>query len=555
MTVPSAGNIAASVAAVALALWRRPWVGAVLVYTAAIWFRLSLPWLPLADPDTWGYLNPALQDLAGNGFVQTQTRDLAYPLFLRTCLRITGDFGSVAVVQHFMGLLSGVVWMLAFGLYLTWLPLSVAGRTAAWWIAALCLGAYLCNPATLAFETQIRPEAVFPVFALGQIAAVLEMCRARWRTGKLGSVCLAAFVSALLSVICLSLKPSWGFAAGVPFLVAVIVALARAPLPMPSRASILLSSAVALVLWIAIVPSWVRWIPETASGSFLAGTLFTVHADIIARDMHRRAAEENLDAAEMKFLRKLDTRLAESRSQPKQTYPLLGHDADYLFYRSDLLFGLPGVPPGEDKQAWSKYLRTAYLRAAFADPAAIAGKVWRQLTTVFSDATESVFKPSVQWRKLFVRTNKSLDEAPFPPSQALHIRESLERVRECTAEQPSKLTVCLAPPRWILQGPVSWILAAVVVLGGLAILSSPFWQNAYPRLVPGIFAFAVVWSSAFGAVFTVALIHSFDIDRYGMLLSSCHTLLIACGIVLFGAFVRSLRTSADDPKEIEPQVN
>ena len=521
------------------ALWHRPWLGVVLVYIAAVWIRLSLPWLPLADADTWGYLNPALQALQGNGLVQTQTRDMAYPLFLRVVLGFTGNFASIAMVQHALGLLSGAVWLLAFGLFMSWLPLSAAGRAGGWWIAALCLAAFLCNPATISLEAQIRPEAVFPLFAIGQIASVLAMCRARWRGGDLRAVCITTFLSALLALVCVSLKPSWGFAAVVPFLVAVFAAFARPTLTMPARAGILIAAALAPVIWNAVLPPIVRWVPEPTSGNFLAATLFTVHADIIARDMHRRADACKLDDAEAEFLQKLDARLSESRSQPKQAYPLLGHDADYLFYRSDLLVSLPGVSPESDKSAWAGYLRGAYLRAALSDPAAIAGKVWRQLANVFGDATESVFKPTVKWRNLFVGTNKSLDHAPFPAGSELHIRESLEKVREIAASQPEKLTVSLAPPGWFLRGPVSWTLAVVIVLGGLAIVSLPFWKQACPAVVPGVLAFGVIWCSAFGAALTVAVVHSFDIDRYGMLLSSCNTLLIASGVTVLAALVHS----------------
>lgn len=514
----------------ARALAARPWLGGAIVFCVAIWQRASLPWLPLADPDTWGYLNPALEHLAGNGLVQTHCRGLAYPLFLRLVMGATGSFSAIAAVQHLVGLVSGLVWLWAFRLWLAWLPENPGPRYGPRWLGALCLALYLCNPATIALEAQIRPEAVFPLFGLGQIAATLVFVRARWRGRSVPAMCSAAAAAALLALVCLSLKPSWGFAALVPACAVVLGALGGGvKIGNAARASILAAAALAAAVWVAGVPRMAGWVPDRSCGSFLAGTLFTVHADIIAREMHARSAAAKLDAAEEEFLRKLDARIAESRALPKSAYRVLGHDADYLFYSSDTLWALPGVG-ASDAEGRIRYLRAAYIRAALAKPWLMGSKIWRQMAKAYGDASQSLFSPSAQWRALFARTNAALDSATLPqvpPRFAQDLRECLRAVSEQTAAQPERLEAPAGPSRWLMRGPASWLLAAAAFAGAALIAASPWWGRRFSAWLPAVRAFAVFWASSVGSSLTVAVVHSFDIDRYMMLQSSSNALLLA----------------------------
>src|SRR6516225_3905175 len=58
--------------------------------------RMVWPAVPLADPDTWGYINPSLSWLSGFGFVQAGGRDWLYPALVALFLKTTGSFAGVA---------------------------------------------------------------------------------------------------------------------------------------------------------------------------------------------------------------------------------------------------------------------------------------------------------------------------------------------------------------------------------------------------------------------------------------------------------------------------
>src|SRR6185437_16136791 len=86
------------------------WIGVAIVFVCAVWQRFSLPLDPISDPDTWGYLSPALRKLTGAEFGHTNGRNFVYPGFLYLIFRGFGDFRAISIAQHFLGLLAGVVF-------------------------------------------------------------------------------------------------------------------------------------------------------------------------------------------------------------------------------------------------------------------------------------------------------------------------------------------------------------------------------------------------------------------------------------------------------------
>ncbi len=68
-----------------------------------------------------------------------------------------------------------------------------------------------------------------------------------------------------------------------------------------------------------------------------------------------------------------------------------------------------------------------------------------------------------------------------------------------------------------------------------------FFQRrcSHKNLIYATLSFGVLWSIAVGTTLTVAVVHSFDIDRYLHLLSAQHSLILAVTLVLTLQFVGS----------------
>src|SRR5438270_6595016 len=83
----------------------------VALFALTAWLRMRALLEPIADPDVWGYLSPAISKLIGEGFIHSG-RNFVYPGFLYVLLRVAGDFRVIAIVQHLLGLLAGVFLLL-----------------------------------------------------------------------------------------------------------------------------------------------------------------------------------------------------------------------------------------------------------------------------------------------------------------------------------------------------------------------------------------------------------------------------------------------------------
>src|SRR6476659_3266671 len=107
-------------------LWRLCY-GSILafIFIWATWQRFTLPLTPIADPDFWGYLSPALRKLTGSEFGHTHGRNFLYPGFLYLLLRVSGDFRAITITQHLLGLVTGGIFLLSWRRLLLFVPESL----------------------------------------------------------------------------------------------------------------------------------------------------------------------------------------------------------------------------------------------------------------------------------------------------------------------------------------------------------------------------------------------------------------------------------------------
>src|SRR6266446_6144505 len=136
------------------------WIAVAVIFAWAAWLRFRLPLNPIAVPDTWGYLSPALRKLIGAEFGHTNGRNFIYPGFVFLLLRVFGDFRAITIAQHFLGLLAGGI------LLLTWRRARVLVsdprvRPAVHdGLGLLAAAIFLLASESIRFETQLRPEGV-----------------------------------------------------------------------------------------------------------------------------------------------------------------------------------------------------------------------------------------------------------------------------------------------------------------------------------------------------------------------------------------------------------
>jgi uncharacterized membrane protein YhaH (DUF805 family) len=355
------------------------WLVLLAVLAAAWKARSGMPAVPISDPDTWGYLNPALSWLGGLGFQQTAGRDWFYPALLTLSLKTTGSFAGIALWQKFVGISSGLVMAVSWRCWVSTLRLRRPAQFFVSLIGALPISIQLMNPQSILFEMAISPEAVLPFFVYAQFACLIGYYKYRWQTPRaLPSMVLGA-AAIVLSFACLLLKPSWLFSAAITA-APVFAGLFGSAQSIKTRLFTPVLGVVfsLLILWL---PSAAFFIKDTSSIIFLPDVLFSVHAKLIEPMLEARLAALSASDPQKPNLQALvDELKSEIRTaEAEKPYEKLGFNADYLITSRNLVDAIYRCA-GNDNKKFRAFCFSCYADAALYDPLAFGRKIWGQFT-------------------------------------------------------------------------------------------------------------------------------------------------------------------------------
>src|SRR5215471_10057778 len=185
------------------------WSGVVILFGLAAWKRFTLPFDPIADPDTWGYLSPALRKLTGAPFGHTSGRNFIYPGFLYLLLRVFRYFRAITVAQHLLGLAAGEMLLLTWYRVRVFLARPRVPLGFFYVIGLVAAATLLLASEPMHFERQLRPEGV-SAFLFSINLYVLAQFTACWVIGR-RTVATAVYGAAgvFISILLASVKPSF----------------------------------------------------------------------------------------------------------------------------------------------------------------------------------------------------------------------------------------------------------------------------------------------------------------------------------------------------------
>ena len=527
------------------------WVALGCLLAFAAWLRFTLPAVPFADPDTYGYLNPGLTWLRSGVFEQTYARSLLYPLFVAVLLKTTGSFSAIPVCQHLLGLGSGLLWWMLWRGGVRWLPPGFCRAWLAPLIGLAGLAVYLFGAESIVFEHSFRPEAIFPFFALAHLAALFA-CVRRVLEGE-GRVWVVAGLGALalgLDSVVLSLKPSWGFASLVaPALLAGCFFLRTARRVRLALAAAFVLGGVAVWILNGALPRALHWKPDQFARLFLPQTLVSVHADKVVAEFERGA----LDPREREFAGRLGSALQVAREGPRvPPYFSLGFNPDFILYESGVFQSLPVAPDSVESRR--VYLLGLYFRSLRARPWDFAAKWGGELLRLYRPEHKQLFRAGIRQRREYEYTGSQAWLAhpqpnPASPASPAWLQAALEdyrtRLQKARSAAPAEHRTCPVGPKTHKKYGVPILKAAAWALGPI-ILGIPFLSLCCGgrfrdlRRFLGFVCVGVAFS--LGAGFTVAIVHSFSIERYSAVLLFLHSLLLGFGLLLGGALLERLLT-------------
>ena len=484
-----------------------------LVLAAAAYQRFSLPQVPLADPDTWGYLHPALSKLSGGAFQHTYGRSFVYPGWLYLALRLTGDFRAIAVAQHLLGLGTGVLLWVCWERWNAVLHPARLPAFARRGVGLLLVAFYLFSIETVQFESEIRPEAVFPFFCLLNLYLSLAFIGA-WRGGSLAAKAWFLGAANLFNTALIYFfKPSFGFAA-IFAVLPVIFFLGWGGVSLTFRLGMVAVPACAVLLLLSL-PEHLLKRSDPMTALFLPETLLTVHAAIIRDQLREDLVNNETQPYPAEWLTEtylsLEHELAVAAEAAQSPYPSLGFNPDYLMYGPSICQQLStGLGPAGTVAFCNHY----FLRAWAERPGPMLANVSRQMRIFYgANCPAYQFANELDLAASYRASGEAFEHPAYQSRMQLY-PPARAYLADCRRLQSTpNLLVQSRPLRFLsrhaAQHHLPILLAALV--GVVAVGCTPTWRRAL--LLPGAILL-VFFSYNFGDCLTVAVVHSLDEGRY-----------------------------------------
>jgi len=528
-----------------LPAWRFYYWSAVAgIFAWAAWQRFSLPLDPIADPDTWGYLAPALRKLLGAEFGHTYGRNFVYPGFVFSLLRAFGDFRAIAVAQHLLGLLAGGILLITWRRARVFVPESRLSSAVHDGLGLLATAIFLLAGESIRFEMQLRPEGVC-AFLVGlnlylaiQFIAYCFVEKRPW--AAVGYGIGVVFTSVLLA----SAKPSFALAGAVALVPIGICFFKRGLV----RQKIALASGGMLSAALLLLPEHFLSRADEIGRTFLPITLFVNHADLIRDQM----ADDLQGGAATPYPREwlghihgaLSAEIGKSFAARPGHFLSLGYDPDYLMYDQSSIVAQLRLEFENDVPALCAFCRYYYWRLWRERPFAVLGKIREQMALFYSQMCPAYNREkSLSLASGYEQGTAILNLQPYPelwtsypPAEEFVRRIELLARNAPIIRQPAPLRFTLS----FLAGAYRPLLLGTILIGAAFLCQ----RNYRKRLgwLAALVAFVYCYNAA--SCLEVAILNSLEVRRYVTvqmfftLLAQFFALWFLCEIALETGIVR-----------------
>ncbi|PYI41474.1 MAG: hypothetical protein DMF12_10230 [Verrucomicrobia bacterium] len=451
------------------------WSGVTILFAYAAWQRFAVPLDPVADPDTWGYLSPALRELTGGAFGHTSGRNFLYPGFLYLLLRAFGDFRAITVAQHFLGLLAGGVLLLTWRRTRCFVANPRVSLGSYHVLGLLAAAIFLLASEPIRLETQLRPEGVCAFLLSINLYVVIQF------------------------VACCFIEDH-RLSAAVYGVAAVFT-------------SILLASTAVLSL-----PEHFLSHNDKVSQTFLPTTLFVIHANLIRDQMSDDIQRNAKVPYSPEWLGRVHTTLSAEITKSIAAGPLrystLGFDPDYLMFDRSSIAAQLRNEFGNNLSALCAFYWFYYWRTWQQRPLAIVEKIGRQMAVFYTSQC-----PAYSQRKLWMLNGEysrgvtSLDRKPYRKTWTAYppAVEFMRRTELLARSAP------VVQQHGYIRKPLA-VLAATylpLLLIALALSAVVFLRQERRRRLGWLAALVLfVYSYNLASCLEVAVIHSLQNPRY-----------------------------------------
>ena len=499
--------------------WRAAYFSvAVFLFVAAGWRRFALPQDPIAASD-FGYLWPALMKLNGGSLGHIQGLNFIYPGMVYLILRTFSDFRAITVLQHCLGLVAGLLFLATWHRLGDFFLKPSLNRVAHEAIGLFGGGLYLLSNTSLAFEREIRSDAVCMFFEILTFWLIVQFFYRRLvspTSGKAYNLGIGVVGSAALLA---SIKPSFTLMALI--LSATAIWLILAAKESVTRKAVFIGVAMIIPASLTLADRYIGR-NDQAVKTFIPKTLFCIHAQIICSQM--AAALRNCEAHQCSrewlglVHDDLEKELQRAHDLFPGAFPILGFNPDYLMAGEGSLLSRWQRQLGE--REFLKFLRYWFWHSLAEQPGAFVEKVFQQLTVFYSTDCPA-FKT---WKRYSLSSGRVYGRSFAAISHPEAIRLlSGTRAGADFAKRTQALRfsgVVLRQNRFAEKGHLRFAQSYLVVL----IISVPVtcWflcrKSGSASMKCAGFMVLLFYASNFGNVLGVSIVHSMEVPRYSAVL-------------------------------------
>jgi hypothetical protein len=360
------------------------WSAVVVLFACAAWQRFRLPLEPIADPDTWGYLSPALRKLVGNEFGHTNGRNFIYPGFLYLLLRAFGDFRAVTVAQHMLGLLAGGIILLTWRRVRVFVANPRIGSAGDDALGLLAAAIFLLANESIYFEMQLRPEGVCAFLFSINLYVVVQLTACCFIERRQAGATVYGIAVVFTSILLASVKPSFALVAIVALL-PIGVLFFRQDWFWQKAA---LAGGVAASAALLLLPEHFLSRNDEASQTFLPTTLFVIHANLIRDQMADDIERDAKVPYSREWLGRVYVALSAEITKSIAAGPVhlttLGFDPDYLMYNRGSIAAQLRKEFGSHVSALCAFYWFYYWRIWQHRPLLVVKKIARQMAIFYA---------------------------------------------------------------------------------------------------------------------------------------------------------------------------
>ena len=498
------------------ALWKISYfVIAVFLFSVAAQKRFSWPQVPLADNDP-GYLWPALIKLNGGVFLHIQGLNFLYPGLVYLVLRTCGDFRAISVIQHFLGLVAGALFLATWSRLADFFPKPRLNRIAHEAIGLWGAAIYLLSNTPILLEMRIRSDALCMFFEALVFWLIIQFFYYRVVLPDAPKAIIYAAAGVISAFLLASLKPSFTLMACFA-VVPVIWLTLNAKWKLTPKVTFFCIT-VPIIAALTLTEHHLRR-NDQAVKTFLPETLFVIHANIIQAQMAADLKNDKTDGYPREWLQVASDDLKKEivRSRHQHPFPVLGFQPNYLMNGSDSLLDHWDHQLGEEP--FLRFLHYWYWHSMEKRPLAFAEEITRQLEVFYSTNC-----PAFRTYKI-LRLSSSAYAARFSAvsdSQTstllLHSKagsDFLERTNQLrfadiVIRQDKRVRAWDA---LCARTYLAIFLLSVPLAGWFLFRRRGAEHSQWPA-----FLVLFLYSANFGNVLGISIIHTMEVDRYSMVL-------------------------------------